>query len=156
MALGSHVPEWSALRSELQGVATGCLASVVAVVSTGNVLWCASRTDAYVDGLADDFYHAQIAPRRRALARGERLDLVQPSLQMIGTEGRRLGVHRPYSIFARSFANIYVLVVWISGPYDEGAVKAEMERSLPSIEALTVSLPPPNPEPAEGVGKHRA
>jgi hypothetical protein len=106
--------------------------------------------------LADDFYHAHIAPRRRALTRGERLDLVQPSVRIVGTDAARLGVHLPHSIFARSFANIYVLVVWIRGAYDEGVVKAEMQRSLPTIEALTVSLPPPNPEPAEGVGKHRA
>lgn len=108
-----------------------------------------------MDGLADEFYRRQIAPRRQALARGERLDYVQHGVQMFGTDSR-MRVLRPYTIFARSFANIYVLVVWISGPYDETTTRTEMQRSLPRVEALTVSLPPPSPEPAEGVGKQRA
>jgi hypothetical protein len=154
VALGSHVPEWKALQSELKQVGKACSARLVAVISTGNVLWCASRTDFdVVDPLADAFYLAVIAPRRQRLKRGERIDIVRRDADDI--------------CFARTYAGIYVLVVWISRfvdenspdelrSVDENAVRAEMQRALPRIEALTISLPPPDPEPAEGVGKARA
>ena len=134
MPLGSHVAEWKALQLELQRL----------------------ETNAEVDKLADDFYRAQISPRRHSLARGERLDYVQYGLRVTGADVARFRAGLPYTIFALSFANIYVLVMWIRGVYDERAVRAEMQRSLPRVEALTVSLPPPNPEPAEGAGKQRA
>jgi hypothetical protein len=49
----------------------------------------------------------------------------------------------PTPSFARSFASVYVLVVWIRCAYDEDLVRAEIQRALPQVEALTVSLPPP-------------
>ncbi len=58
---------------------------------------------------------------------------------------------------ARSFAAIYVVVIWgDAGQFRESDARSGVQRALPRIEALTVSLPPPNPEPAEGAGKLRA
>ena len=142
MALGPHVPEWLALKGELVTLAKTCRAHFVGVMSTGNVLWCSNVLD---DRLADAFYLAEIAPRRHELRRGAALDIAV-----------RLG---PRVCVARSFASIYVLVVCgkqRSKKFDIVRVRDEIRRALPRIEALTVSLPPPNPSPAEGVGKLRA
>jgi hypothetical protein len=128
-------------------------AHLAAVISVGNVLWCASRTDDGVDALADRFYRVVVSPRRHSLKRGARIDIVRRDADNV--------------CVARSFAGIYVLVVWVSRfavegspevlrAVDEEEVRAKMLRALPRIEALTISLPPPNPEPAEGVGKERA
>jgi hypothetical protein len=142
MALGAHVPEWRALRLELDRLAKSCRAHFVGVMSTGNVLWCSNRID---DALADAFYLAEIAPRRFELRRGVALDIAV-----------RLG---PCMCVARSFASVYVLLVCGNRHDIQFAVagtRQNMDRALPLIEALTVALPPPNPEPAEGVGKQRA
>jgi hypothetical protein len=47
-------------------------------------------------------------------------------------------------------------VLWISGAFDEARVWEAMERALPRIEGLTIALPPPNPDGAEGAGKLHA
>ncbi|HSQ62842.1 MAG TPA: hypothetical protein VLM85_06490 [Polyangiaceae bacterium] len=141
MALGSHVPEWLGLQLELLKLEYACSAQLVAVISTGNVLWCASRTDRQVDGLCNAFYRTHIAPRRRSLQRGGLADIVV-------RDGEDVCV-------ARSFAAIYVLVVWISGAFDP-AIRGMIREAIPRIEILTINLPPPSPEPAEGAGKSRA
>jgi hypothetical protein len=125
---------------------------LVAVISTGNVLWCSSRWADDVDVLADAFYLSVMAPRRQRLKRGERIDIVRRDVDDV--------------CVARSFAGVYALVVWVSRfvdgdvgvlrVIDEDAIRAAIQSALPRIEALTISLPPPNPEPAEGVGKSRA
>ena len=139
MALGPHVPEWKALQDELRSLAGACHARLVAVISTGNVLWCVSHFFPDVDALADGFYHDEIASRRKSLRRGAVLDFAVQ-------RGRD-------ACIARSFANIYVLVMWSRGTFDITHVRGEIRAALPKIEALTLNLPPPNPEPAEGAGK---
>jgi hypothetical protein len=76
VALGPHIPEWKALQTELQELVRCCSADLAVVISTGNVLWCASSTYEEVDELADRFYRTHIAPKRQSLRRGARLDLV--------------------------------------------------------------------------------
>ncbi len=156
VALGPHVAEWTALQKRLQALRLATDAHLVAVISTGNVLWCASRTEADVDTYADQFYRASIAPRRVDLKRGARLDVVQ----RVADDAVQV---------ARSFAGIYVLVLWfkvktsaivasrfVFEGFDEASVRNAITKALPQIEALTLSLPPPDPEPAEGAGKARA
>jgi hypothetical protein len=142
VALGLHVPEWLALRVELVKLSRSCRAFYVGVMSTGNVLWCSNRID---DELADAFYLAEIAPRRFQMRRGIPIDIAV-----------RLG---PCTCVARSFASIYVLLVCGNRhdkKFDVVHVRSEMRRELPLIEALTIALPPLNPEPTKGVGKLRA
>jgi hypothetical protein len=142
VALGPHVAEWAALKRELDQLAMSCRAHFVGVISTGNVLWCANWSD---EELADAFYHAEIAPRRAQLRRGMPLDIAV-----------RFG---PSFCVARSFASIYVLLVCMNRHdrrTDIVHAREEIRGALPRIEALTVSLPPPNPSPAEGIGKQRA
>lgn len=141
MALGPHVPEWAALKKELDALAKTLRAHFVAVMSTGNVLWCSNRYD---DELADDFYRSEIAPRRAQLRRGKPIDIAV-----------RLG---PSTCVARSFAAIYVLVVCVNRhdkTFDIVRAREEIRRALPRVEALTVALPPPDPSPADGVEKLR-
>lgn len=128
-------------------------AHLAAVISTGNVLWCASRFDDDVDVRADALYGSAIAPQRRHLRRGARIEVVAPLVGEV--------------CVACSFASIYVLAVWITvtenvqmvdgkitlAPFDASYALAAIASALPRVEPLTLSLPPPNPEPAEGSGK---
>ena len=45
--------------------------------------------------------------------------------------------------YAQSFAGVYVLLLWFSGPFTPFPVAAKTRLALPAIEALTVMLPPP-------------
>ncbi len=58
--------------------------------------------------------------------------------------GERLGY------FARSFAGIYMLVVYFPGPFSELHVEAAALHALPLIERLVLSLPPIDPTPERG------
>ncbi|MDI1444066.1 hypothetical protein [Polyangium sp. 6x1] len=46
-------------------------------------------------------------------------------------------------VYAQSFAGVYVLLLWFSGPFTPFPVAPRVRSALPSIEALTVMLPPP-------------
>jgi hypothetical protein len=57
---------------------------------------------------------------------------------------------------ARSFAGIYVLVLWHDW-FDDRPVSGTVEEALPLIEALVIALPPPDgPDATSGAAKMRA
>ena len=58
--------------------------------------------------------------------------------------------------FFRSFAGIYMIGAWLPEPFAETTIRAMVKRALPRIEALTLALPPPDPEDGRGVGALKA
>jgi hypothetical protein len=142
VALGPHVPEWQALREELARLANASGAWLCAVLSIGNVLWCSSHVVEDIDELARDVYATHVAPIRTSLLRGAEID--------------HFGLTSEGVCYLRSFAGIYVLVLWREGYADARRVRRSVLAALPRVEGLTLSLPPPSPDSAEGAGKQRA
>ena len=52
--------------------------------------------------------------------------------------------------YVRSFANIYVVMVRYSAPFELPAARAAVGAHLPEIERLTLALPPPDGPGSEG------
>jgi hypothetical protein len=135
VSLGPDNPVWKKLYEALSGLAVKCGAPFAFVIDEGNGLWCVGLADSipttsttHEDRAADRFYKNEMVPRLARLRRGSRIDVVK-------TDGddRYIGV---------SFAGIYVVVVWFNGAFDPALVRARIRRALPTIEALTLALPP--------------
>lgn len=130
VSLGPHVSEWRDLRDALLALVEDAGALDAWVLDAWDNLWCAAHlsvepTTSELDALAKRALMG-ITP---SLARGGKLDRVLPSV-----EGRHA--------HARSFANVYFVLV----AYDAHArdVALAITRHLPTIERLTVALPPPD------------
>lgn len=72
-----------------------------------------------------------------------RIDVQPPRNRWVYHE-RQLGY------FARSFANIYRLIVVFGGPFSELHVESAVVHALPGIESLVLALPPFDPPPEAG------
>lgn len=66
------------------------------------------------------------------------------------TSLRRLNHEPGLSYLARSFAGIYVLVLYFSEPFSELHVEGMALHALPLIERYVLSLPPVDPDPPRG------
>jgi hypothetical protein len=67
-----------------------------------------------------------------------------------GSSLRKLVHGEKLGYFARSFAGIYLLVVYFPGGFSELHVEAAALHALPLIERLVLSLPPVDPTPERG------
>jgi hypothetical protein len=145
MALGSHVPEWKALHAQLDALVQATGATSAAVIDATNALWCAAPLDGQVEEAADRFYRTVVDGAGVRLRRGERVTVA------------RFASPTEAGYVAESFASIYVLVLWLAGPFAPDLVRAQMKRALPRIEALVVALPPQGgPGAGEGARGMRA
>ena len=150
MALGLDDPTWRKLYVSLASLAASCGGTFAFVVDEGNGLWCVGLADSgpttstmHEDRSADRFYRAEMVPRLAELRRGSRMDVL------------RVDGYDRY--VARSFAGIYVVVVWFDGDFEPSLVRARIRRALPEIEALTLSLPPSGgPGRDQAAGRLRA
>ena len=143
MKLGPQVPAWSALASSLLQLVEGTGAATAVVMDESNALWCCGSRVAGVEGEAFALLERALRAANKPLRRGGRVDTV----------------HRVAAPFfaARSFAGIYVLIVWFESSFDAASVHAAISRALPTIEALTLLLPPPDgPGVDAGAKKMRA
>jgi hypothetical protein len=57
-----------------------------------------------------------------------------------------------FGCVARSFANIYILIVVFDGPFDELRAERTIGDALPRVERLVLALPPLDPKPAPNAG----
>lgn len=142
MPLGPHVDEWRALAEVLAAVAERTGARNAFVVDAWGHLWCRARAL----GLHEQDEVLALARRAldraaRPLARGGRLD---------HTEIEEAG-----GWYARSFADVYAVLVAFDGPIDELAVRRVTRERLAEIEALTLALPPPEGPDATEAAKRR-
>jgi hypothetical protein len=141
MPLGPHVPAWVALQGELRLLVTRTSSDDAWVLDAWGNVWCATRP------VLED--QARII--KAVLAE---LEALKPPLQRGGRLDRVLGGAAACS-YARSFATVYVLVVSFPGPVPKFVARQAIATALPRIEALTISLPPPDgssPGSAAGFG----
>jgi hypothetical protein len=116
------------LTAALDRLAEATRASGAAVLDGSDCLWCWSSSVRIDDDTPFELLERAIESTKKPLARGGHLDLV----------------HRqdaPYFV-ARSFAGIYVLLVWFEESFDATQTRTVMNVTLPKIEALTLALPP--------------
>lgn len=135
MALGPSHPTWSALYDALAALALECGGAFAFVVDEGNGLWCVGLANEppttathRENQFADRFYAVEVVPRMASIRRG------------VGWEAVRLEPNDRY--VALSFAGIYVLVVAFDADFAPHMARARMRRAVPTIEALTLALPP--------------
>lgn len=131
MPLGPDTPQWNQLAARLAALVQQAGAMNAVVMDAHNALWCRAS---YL-GEGEKQWVFELLARALPLAtgpleRGGRIDHVRCEVA-------------PFWL-ARSFAGIYVLVLWFERPFADAWVRAIVRRALPDIEALTTSLPPPD------------
>jgi hypothetical protein len=143
MALGSHVPEWTALAQSLNHLTERACADNAIVVDAWGHLWCRARPFSE----AEPRWVLDLAKRITAAA--------EPPLP----RGGRVDTHEPSGRvrwYARSFAGVYVVVLLYGQPFDPSHARIRVHEALPELEALTIALPPPDgPDATSGVGRQR-
>lgn len=131
MALGVHDPTWRALAERLGALCTRAGAENAVVADAWNDLWCRATTLAGdQQPLAFHLLDWSLSSATKPLPKGGRVDLANTETD-------------PY-FAARSFAGVYVLIVWFAAPFDVSTVRGLMRHALPDIERLTCALPPPD------------
>lgn len=107
------------------------------------------RADRLVARLAD----RPLRARRNYLLHAQALSEVRRWIRKLGSEEssvRRLVHQENLGYFARSFAGIYVLVLYFPGPFSELQVEGTALHYLPVIERHVLGLPPVDPTPPGG------
>jgi hypothetical protein len=90
----------------------------------------------------DRFFRTEIEPRVPEMRHGVEIGMQH-------TAG-------PDYYVARSFASLYVAVVWFGCPFDAGLAHDRLREALPELEAITLSLPPfDGPEAGGGAAAKR-
>jgi hypothetical protein len=131
MPLGPDVPEFRDLSAALERLSSASGAVNAVVLDAWYELWCRARVLSFHD------QDLVISILRRALASTDKPLQQGGRVHWVDAEGD------PPS-FAVSFAGVYVLVLWFDAPASELAVRRAVNQALPTIEALTIALPPPD------------
>lgn len=135
------------MNAALERLAERCGARAASVVDEGFAVW----GEAYAGGdlssplvdKVDRFYRTEIEPRISEMRRGI-------SIGMQNVSG-------PDYYVAKSFASLYVAVVWFGGPFTVAPAHDVLSAALPEIEALTLALPPwDGPDAGSGAARQRA
>ena len=144
MGLGPNDPRWEGLASALRDLATAANATNAFVVNPSGLVWCRAHQ------VPRDLYRMVMQETRNALAR-----LTTPLARGGQLEHACADPENP--AYFKSYAGVYVLVLWFAAPYQPLAVRKLVNEALPRIEELTLALPPTDGTPAEGVAaKQRA
>ncbi len=141
----SH-PGRRALNAALDRLAQRSGARAASVVDEGFAVWgegYASHTmGSPLAEKVDRFYRTEIEPRISEMRRGI-------SIGMQNVAG-------PDYYVAKSFASLYVAVVWFGGPFTVAPAHDVLSAALPEIEALTLALPPwDGPDANSGAARRR-
>jgi hypothetical protein len=131
MPLGPGVPEFRDLCAALERLSSASGAVNAVVLDTWYELWCRARVLSFHDqDLVISILRRALGSTDKPLQQGGRVHWVDP-------EGD------PPS-YAVSFAGVYVLVLWFDGPLRELGVRRAVNQAMPTIQALTIALPPPD------------
>ncbi|MDI1475437.1 hypothetical protein [Polyangium sp. y55x31] len=152
MASADEIPAWLKLHRRLVSLQDGVGATNAIVCDLSGSLLCyglsrraPSDPGAAVEALALRGTEADLERELSALS--EMFDRVlrarPPGKDKPGAHFTvALADEEPFA-YAQSFAGVYVLLLWFSGPFTPFPVAARIRSALPTIEALTVMLPPP-------------
>lgn len=144
-------PEWASLVDELEALRAEVQATNVIVFDAWTGVWCRAKQIEESDyELVDDLIAAALDAAPRRLERGGRLDALAC--------GARGAWH------ARSYAGVYVVLVWgfsyapgvPSSAARERQIRKAVASRLADIEALTLALPPSDgPQATSGAAAKR-
>jgi hypothetical protein len=127
-----YPPEYRALGQELKKICDATRAGNALVFDhTGTIWWSAK---AFVGG------------QRRVVF--DLVDSMGPRLKREGRLDRTIRGGK-YSLYCKSFAATYAVGVLFAGAPPDLLVRRVVKAALPRIEALTLSLPPPDPDGPE-------
>ncbi|AUX46578.1 uncharacterized protein SOCE26_080840 [Sorangium cellulosum] len=85
---------------------------------------------------------------RRQVAIARAIDRVRgPAASEGSAHGRFIGQDDQVGVYARSFANIYRVILAYPGPFSELQAEGAVQQALPQIERLVLALPPIDPHP---------
>ena len=140
----THSQAQHELASELRILVENAGATNAFVFDAWGIIWC-SATLTFGDD--ETRLYAQVPEVLGAvappLARGGKLD--------------RIFAHDVSPMYCVSFAASYILGLWLSLEADEFRVRRLVKKALPRVEAMTLSLPPPNgPDASAGAQRSRA
>jgi hypothetical protein len=114
------------------------------------------ETRARMDRLMSRLVGRSLRARRAQLLRAQTLEALRAWTESGEVNGantsflRRVVRGESSGYFVRSFAGIYLLVLYFPGGFSELHVEGALLHALPTIEALTLSLPPIDPPPSKG------
>jgi hypothetical protein len=140
-------PGRRALNAALERLAERSGARAATVLDEGFAVWgeaySGGNPDSPLVDQVDRFYRTEIEPRISEMRRGI-------SIGMQNVAG-------PDYYVAKSFASLYVAVVWFGGPFTVAPAHDVLSAALPEIEALTLALPPwDGPGAGSGAARQRA
>lgn len=132
------------LALELRDLTERARAMNAFVFDATGLVWC-SGWRPHGEGLDHLFAHVKAI-----------LESLEPPLQRGGKlDDLVLGEHRP--MYCSSFAGMYVLGVWFETDTNLFVARRMIRDALPKIEAMTLSLPPPDgSDPSSGAQRGRA
>jgi hypothetical protein len=141
---------WQLLHRALEELRAEAHAHNAYLLDESGRLWCSAVAFTTMDPTTVvDMMRSAIARLETPLRRGGVLNGAVP-------QNRGSMTRRDYA-YVRSFANLYVLMIRFSAPFDVGPVTSTVDAALSRIERLTLSLPPPSgPGDASGEGAVRA
>jgi hypothetical protein len=140
VGLGPTIPEWAALEDALRTLPYGTEARNAFIVDQGSRLWCRAFPMPRSD------YAVAVRQARDALAR------LDKPLRRGGMLERALPDDDAHPTCLRSYAQLYVLVLSFAGPFPVLSVRGQVNTALPTLEELTLALPPSDgPTAGEGI-----
>jgi hypothetical protein len=115
-----------------------------------------AETRARMERLMTRLQGRSLRARRAQLQRAQTLEALRAWTETGEAGGgnssflRRVVRGDSFGYFVRSFAGIYLLALYFPGEFSELHVEGALLHALPTIEALTLSLPPVDPPPSKG------
>jgi len=140
----TYVQAQDELARELRALAESVHATNAFVFDAWGIIWC-SATLTFGD--EETRLYAQVP---------EVLEAVAPPLPR-GGKLDRIFEHSASPMYCVSFAASYVLGLWLSPEVSEFQMRRLVKQALPRIEAITLSLPPPDgPDISSGAKRSKA
>jgi hypothetical protein len=132
------------LTHELRVLVERAHATNAFVFDAWGIIWCSATL---TFGEDETLLYAQVPEVLEAvdppLARGGKLD--------------RIFAHAMFPMYCVSFAATYVLGLWLTPKVNEFEMRRLVKKALPRVEAMTLSLPPPNgPDMSSGAKRSKA